>query len=260
MAVTVGDVNVKFGTDLSEFNTGLKTVQSRLNQLSGKLRSIGTKMSLAVSLPLGLIAKNALETAGNFQTAMNRVRALTDATGESFEALEAQARDLGRTTQFTAQESADAMGFLAQAGFEANEIIGAMPGTLQLAASAQLDLASSADLVTNVLTGYNLSVDELSRVNDVLVKSFTSANTDLSQLGQAMKFAGPVASAMGIEFEEAAAALSLMGNAGIQSTMAGTSLRGALNPSFESGKECSRNHGETGHQCKKRKWFSGNPG
>ncbi|MEM1149753.1 MAG: phage tail tape measure protein [Pseudomonadota bacterium] len=166
--------------------------------------------------------------AAGFEQAMNRVGAVSQANSEQMAAMSQQARELGRTTQFTAAQAADAQGFLAMAGFQTNQILGAMPGTLQLAAAAQIDLGRSADIVSNVLTGYRLEVDQLNRVNDVLVATFTSANTDLSQLGEAMKFVGPVASAAGVEFETAAAAVGLMGNAGIQASMAGTSLRGAI--------------------------------
>ena len=159
---------------------------------------------------------------------MNRVKAVSGAVGDQFEALRDQAKELGATTQFSATQAADAMGFLAQAGFEADEILGAMPSTLQLAAAANVDLATSADIASNVLSGYGLEVEQLGHANDVLVKAMTSTNTDLLQLGEAMKYAGPIASAAGISFEEAAAAIGLMGNAGIQGSMAGTSLRGAI--------------------------------
>src|SRR5690606_15746394 len=129
------------------------------------------------------------------------------------------------------------MGFLAMAGFEAEEILGAMPSTLQLAASAQIDLARAADITTNIMTGYGKTVADLPRVNDVLVKTFTSANVNLEMLAESMKYAGPVAHSAGLQFEEAAALIALMGNAGIQGSMAGTSLRGAisrlLNPTSE---------------------------
>lgn len=175
--------------------------------------------------------------AAEFESSMNRVAAVSDATEEQLKELTEQALALGRSTRYTAAQAADAQNFLAMAGFRVNEILGAMPGTLQLAAAAQMDLGTAADIVSNVLTGYGMKVEELGRVNDVLVKAFTRSNTDLQQLGEAMKYAGPVASAAGIQFEEAAAALGLMGNAGIQASMAGTSLRGAitriLNPSKE---------------------------
>src|SRR5690606_23092297 len=138
------------------------------------------------------------------------------------------ARQLGADTQYSAAQAAEGMTYLAMAGFNVQQTIAAMPGVLQLAASAQLDLATAADIATNILTGYGLAVEELARVNDVLVSAMTGANTNLQQLGEAMKYAGPVASAAGLEFEEAAAAIALMGNAGIQGSMAGTSLRGAI--------------------------------
>lgn len=159
---------------------------------------------------------------------MNRVAAVSGATEAELKSFSDQAKELGATTQFSASQAADAMTFLAMAGFKADEIVGAMPGTLQLAAAAQLDMADAADIVSNVLAGYGMEVEELSRVNDVLVKTFTSANTDLRQLGEAMKYAGPIATAAGVQFEEAAAAIGMLGNAGIQGSMAGTSLRGAI--------------------------------
>src|SRR5690625_5627110 len=103
-----------------------------------------------------------------------------------------------------------------------------MPATLRLASAAQLDLARAADIVTNIMTGYQIEVENLGGTVDVLTKAFVSANTDLNQLGDAMKFVGPVASGFGIQFEEAAAAVGALSDAGIQGSMAGTTLRGIL--------------------------------
>lgn len=166
--------------------------------------------------------------AANFEQSMNRVGVVSGATETQLKSLSDQAKELGRTTQFRASEAADAQGFLAMAGFNPEEILGAMPGTLNLAAAAGLELGNSADIVSNVLTGYRKPVSELGHVTDVLTKSFTSANTDLLQLGEAMKYAGPVASAAGVEFEEAAAVIGMLGNAGIQGSMAGTTLSNAI--------------------------------
>jgi TP901 family phage tail tape measure protein len=213
---------------LKEVEQGAKNLAKTMEQNGKAMREMGTTLSASLTAPIVGLGALSLKTAGDYQLAMNRVRAVSGATGDDFVALQNQAKDLGRTTQFTASQAADAMGFLAMAGFKANEVLGAMPGTLQLAASAQIDLGQAADIVSNILTGYGMEVEQLGRVNDVLVKSFTSANTDLTQLGVAFKYAGPVAKSAGIEFEEAAAALGLMGNAGIQASMAGTSLRGAV--------------------------------
>jgi len=207
-----------------------RTSQSmeRMGKASRKLQDVGRNMALKVTAPLLGFGALTIRTAAKFEMGMNRVGVLTAATGDQLKHLEGQAKSLGATTQFSASQAADAMGFLAMAGFDAEKVMSSMPGTLQLAAAAQMDLAQAADIVSNVLTGYNMTADEIGRVNDVLVKSFTSANTDLSQLGIAMKYAGPVASGFGIQIEETAAAIGLMGNAGIQGSMAGTALRGAL--------------------------------
>lgn len=169
-----------------------------------------------------------VRTAADFQMAMNQVAAVSKATAEDMERLTEQAKQLGRTTQYTATDVASAMNFLAMAGLDADKILGAMPATLSLASSAQLDLGASADIVTNVMAGYRMEVSELNRVSDVLADSFSSDNTNLSQLGEAFKYAGPVLRAANVNFEEAAAALSMLGGAGMQGSMGGTSLRGAI--------------------------------
>jgi TP901 family phage tail tape measure protein len=120
------------------------------------------------------------------------------------------------------------MEYLAMAGFETNEIIASMPGVLNLAAAAQIDLGRSSDIVSNIMTGFGLSAQETDRAVDVLVQTMRSANTDLPQLGEAMKFVAPVAASLGLSIEETAAAVAKMSDAGIQGSQAGTSLRAAL--------------------------------
>ncbi|KKN39090.1 hypothetical protein LCGC14_0746860 [marine sediment metagenome] len=239
MAESLGSAKLVLMTDSAKLNQGIDTAKVKATQLDTKFKataaSIGRSMAGAgrmlianFSVPLIGLGTGILKLAANFEKSMNKVRALTGATGDSFAQLEDQAKELGRTTQFSASQAADAMGFLAQAGFDANQIIATMPDTLNLAASAQLDLATTADIVSNIMTGYGLAVDDAGRATDVLTAAFTSANTDLTQLGEAMKFAGPIVSGFGIQFEEAAAALGLMGNAGVQASIAGTSLRGIM--------------------------------
>jgi TP901 family phage tail tape measure protein len=233
------------------FSEGIRNVQSQLTRMSKtvdktakKMRRAGRAMTLNLTAPLAAISALSVTAAGDFEAAMNRVAAVSGATGEQLKALTQLAKDMGRETQFSASQAAAAMGFLAQAGFKTNEIIGALPGTLQLAASAQIELGEAADIVSNILSGYGLEVEQLSRVNDVLVKTFTSSNTNLQQLGEAMTYVGPVAAAAGVQFEETAAAVGLLGNAGIQASMAGTTLRGSisrmLNPSSEAKKIMSQ--------------------
>lgn len=203
----------------------LETVGRRI---AGSLRSVGQSLTLYVTAPILAFGVLTTKTAADFETGMNRVIAISGATGRELEALKNQAEDLGATTQYSASQAADAMGFLAMAGFEANEILGAMPSTLQLAAAAQMDLGQAADITSNILTGYRLRLDELEHANDVLVTTFTSTNVSLQQLGEGMKYVAPIAAGAGVQFEEAAAAMGLLGNAGIQGSMAGTTLRGTL--------------------------------
>lgn len=228
MASNMGSIFVDITANLSGLQKNLKTAQGKLSAAGAKMRSIGTKMSLGITAPVLLIGKGILKTAGDFEKGMNTVQALTNATTDDMKMLEKQAKELGASTVFSAKQATDAMGFLAMAGFETKEIYEAMPGTLQLAASANMELGQAADVVSNILTGYGKDVSELAQVNDVLVKAFTSSNVNLSMLGESMKFVGPIASAMELSFEEVAAAVGLMGNAGIQGSMAGTALRGAL--------------------------------
>ena len=213
---------------LARASKALQTAGTKMKAVGTQMKATGKSLSMGLTLPLVAMGAAAGIAFGSFEKNMNRVRALTGATGDDFTKLTGLAKELGKTTQFSATEAADAMGFLAMAGFEAEEIMGTLPGVLELAASAQLDLASAADITTNILTGYGRTVEQVGETNDILVKAFTSANTDLVQLGQAFKFVGPVARGAGVAFEEATAMLALMGNAGIQASMAGTSLRGAI--------------------------------
>ena len=160
-----------------------------------------------------------------YTQAMSNVAAITQATDEQFQNLMISAEGLGRTTKFTATEAAEGMSFLAMAGFEAEEVISAMPGVLDLAAAGNLNLARSADIVSNVMTGFGATAEETQRFVDVLTKTFISSNTNLTQLGYGMKYVAPIANDLGVTVEDTAAAMGALGDAGIQGTAAGTALR-----------------------------------
>ena len=224
----VGELTVKLKGDAASLDKALSTAESKLKKVGGKFKGIGKGMSAGITAPVAAIGIGAVMTGAKFEQGMNRVKALTQASGSDFDALTATAKELGKTTMFSATQSADAMGFLAMAGFKTNDIVGAMPGVLDLAAASQMDLGEAADITSNILTGFGKNTSELAHVNDVLVKAMTSANVDLTMLGESMKYVGPVAKSAGMGFEETAAAVALLGNAGIQGSMAGTALRGAM--------------------------------
>lgn len=200
----------------------------RASNSTGKFSKAMSRMSTAQAIATGSIGYYFFNTLKNFSEQMQGVKSVAEVTGISFKQLEEQAKELGRTTRYTASDAAAAQYFLAKAGYDTQKIYDSMPQTLLLASAANLDIAQSADIVTNIMAGYQMNTQQLTEAVDVLAKSFSSSNTDLVDLGTAMKYAGPVASGMGIDFKEAAAAIGMMGNAGIQGSMAGTSLRGAL--------------------------------
>jgi TP901 family phage tail tape measure protein len=180
----------------------------------------------AAAIGAGLVSS--VQVAMDFEKSMSAVAAKTQAGQEDMAKLTELAKDLGRSTQFSAKEVADGMDFLAMAGFKVNDVLTAMPGLLDLAAAGNLDLASAADIVSNILGGMNMEAAETGRVSDVLAKAATSSNVSVEMLGETFKFVAPVAAQAGAGLEDVAAAAGLLGDAGIQGSEAGTGLRSVL--------------------------------
>lgn len=170
----------------------------------------------------------AISLSSNFEYAMNAVKAVTQATGKEFKALEDQARYLGATTRYTATQAAEGMKFLGMTGYSTKEILAAMPSTLDLAAAASMDLGRAADIVSNIMTGYGKKATEVVGINDMLVKTFISSNVDVEMLGQSFKYVGGTAKAMGLKITDTAAILGALGDSGLQAAMGGTGLRRVL--------------------------------
>ncbi|WP_417539992.1 phage tail tape measure protein, partial [Marinobacter sp.] len=166
-----------------------------------------------------------------FDASMSKVQALTklDAESEGLAALRQQARDLGASTQFTAGQAADAQGFLAMAGFKQQAIIAAMPGMLDLAKAGDTDLAATADIASNILSGLGLQASEMGRMGDVLTATFSNSNTNLEMLGETMKYAAPIAKTYAVDLETVSAMAGKLGDAGIQGSMGGTALSSIMN-------------------------------
>jgi len=226
--ITVTEMMAALGLDLSEFERGLGTAQQSLRNAGRTMQQVGGTLTRRVTAPLVAMGTTAAVRFGQFESSMNTVQALTNATGADFQALTGIARQLGETTAFSATQAAQAQAFMARAGLETAQIYQGLPSTLNLAAAAQLDLGSSADIVTNVLAGLKLPVEELGRATDVLSFAANNANTDVRQLGQAFKFTGAIGTAAGISFEEMAAVLGELGNSGIQAGMAGRGFAAAI--------------------------------
>lgn len=213
---------------VDKFSATLGKVSKDMKTIGGSAQSVGNKMTLGLTLPTIAFGGYVLKTAADFELAMNKVKVLTGATADELKELSKIARKLGAETQFSASDAAEAMNFLALAGFEVKEVMTAIPGVLDLAASAQLSMGQSASILSDTLRGYGLAVDQTARVNDVLVKTFTSSNQTLIDLGEAFSYGGNVASQAGLKFEEAAAVLGILANNGMRASVGGTALRGAI--------------------------------
>ena len=190
----LGSATLALTTDASQFRSGLNRSESELRQsfqrMSTQATQMGTVLAAAGAAVLAPIAIG-ISQFGKFEQSMANVQAVSGATAQEFADLTGVALEMGETTVFTANESAQALSFMSMAGLEAAESIEALPDVLNLAAAGGLELANAADIVTNVMSGYGIAAGDVTKATDVLVTGFTSANTNLLQLGEAFTYAGP---------------------------------------------------------------------
>ncbi len=207
-----------------------KADYERTQQLAGSMAGAGAG-GLATGGGILYAGARLMAPGLDFDASQSKVQALArlDRNSPEMKALREQARTLGASTQFTAGEASNAQGFLAMAGFNPTAIQAAMPGMLDLAKAGDSGLAETADIASNILTGFNLQASETGRLGDVLVGTFTRSNTNLQMLGETMKYAAPVAASVGQDVETVAAMAGKLGDAGIQGSMGGTALRAILN-------------------------------
>lgn len=212
----------KQGIDAAKSN--LERLGDEVDRVSGDIEGKAQKAFLGLTIAIG----GAVKMAGDFEYAMDRVAAMSGATGAQFDQLKETATKLGAETVFSARQAADAMTYLAMSGFSVEQQIAAVPGVLNMAAAGAVDLATSADIAAGILAGFNLQADEMKRVADILTQGFVSTNVELVDLGEAMKFVAPVAASLNLSIEEITTAVGLLGNAGIKGGNAGRALRSAL--------------------------------
>lgn len=200
----------------------------RISNVAKKGLKVAAAAITGTATALAGVATAAAKTGADFESQMSRVKAISGATGEEFEKLKAQAIELGAETSFSASQAAEGMENLAAAGFTTTETMEAMPGLLDLAAASGEDLASSSDIAAAALRGFGMEASEAGHVADVLAENANRTNSSVAETGEAMKYVAPLARSAGLSFEETAAAIGIMANAGIQGSQAGTTLRGAI--------------------------------
>lgn len=212
----------------------------KLSNIGSSTSSVGKTLTLGVTTPIIGIGTAAVNAGMEFEAQMSRVQAISGATGEEFTQLNEQALQLGSDTAFSASEAAQGMENLASAGFNTTQIMSAMPGMLNLAASGGVDIATSSDIAASALNGFGLEAGQAGHVADVLASAASATNAGVTDMGAALKYAAPSANALGLSLEEVSSAIGIMSNAGIKGEQAGTTLRGALtklaSPSSEAAK------------------------
>ena len=230
------------GIDIKNFNKEQSKLSKNLNVLKRRQASLQNNQNakdanlgkranyrsqMVDAVALGGALYSAVRPAVDFELAMAKVGAITNesAGGKGFKSLTKQARELGRTTQYTASQTAEAMQFLGMAGLSTSQILAATPSVLNLAIAGNMDLGRTADITSNILTGFNMEAERTGEVADILAQASRSTNVNVEMLGQTMKFIAPAAAAVGGTLSETATLAGVLGDAGIQATMAGTMLR-----------------------------------
>ena len=223
--------------ELKRLEKEAQTAESRLTKLAdvgAKMEKTGDAISgagkklMPVSGAVAGLGAISVKTAADFDTAMSKVAAVSGATGEDFDKLRAKAREMGSKTKFSASEAAEAMNYMAMAGWKTEDMLSGVEGIMNLAAASGEDLATTSDIVTDALTAFGLSAKDSGHFADVLAAASSNANTNVSMMGESFKYAAPVAGALGISAEDTSVALGLMANAGIKASQSGTSLRTGL--------------------------------
>lgn len=234
------DVIVKLQADISNLEKGLKQAQANIQGLSDTT----SKSSSAMGSALGTVGKvigtafavdkvvgfgkSVVETTSTFSDSMLSVKALSGATQTEFTAMKNVAMEYGSTTAHSSSAVADAMGYMALAGWDCQQIMNGVGGVLSLSSSASLDLATTSDILTDSMSMFSMKAEEAGRASDVFAKVQASSNTNVQQLGEGMKYAGATASAFGLDIEQASAMLGIMANNGIKAGSGGNALKNIL--------------------------------
>ncbi|MCG2470537.1 phage tail tape measure protein [Staphylococcus epidermidis] len=197
----------------------------RIKSIGDSMKSVGRSMSMYVTAPIAAGFGAAMKKSIDFDDTMRKVKATSGATGDEFNQLRTKALQMGRDTKFTASESAEAMNYMALAGWDTKQMISGIGGVMNLAAASGEDLATVSDIVTDNLTAFGMKAKDSTHFADVMAQTSSKANTDVRGLGEAFKYAAPVAGALGYTVEDTSIAIGLMSNAWIKGEKAGTALR-----------------------------------
>lgn len=243
MNISAGTIMAYMDLDMSSFNNALDMAGEQLSGfasggVAGALGSIGAAaetagraLTMHITGKLLDVGQSALQVGMNFDASMSNVYGLMSSLNLSqaqMDALRDTAREMGATTKFSASEAADAMGYMALAGWDDAQVIAGIPGVLNLAAAANMDLAKASDIVTDTMTPFGMAAERAGEAADVFAYAQANSNTTVEALGEAMKYAAPTADAFGMTLQDTAAAMGVLANAGIKGSQGGTTLNAML--------------------------------
>ena len=228
----------KYGKSLSNTITTSETFQKMNQTVKSGVKSVGSAIASATKViatytaaftaAAGVAGAWAVKTGAAFDSQMSAVAAISGATGKDLERLRDKAKEMGETTSFSATESAQALEYMAMAGWKTDDMVDGLSGVINLAAASGENLASVSDIVTDAMTAFGMSAEESTHFADVLAKASSSANTNVSMMGETFKYVAPLAGTLGYSVEDMSIGIGLMANAGIKGSQAGTSLKTAL--------------------------------
>lgn len=243
MNISAGTIMAYMDLDMSSFNSAIDMageqlsgfasggVADALGSIGAAAETAGRALTLGVTAPLMTAAGAAIQTGMQFDASMSNVYGLMSSLNLSqaqMDALRDTAREMGATTKFSASEAADAMGYMALAGWDDAQVIAGIPGVLNLAAAANMDLAKASDIVTDTMTPFGMAAERAGEAADVFAYAQANSNTTVEALGEAMKYAAPTADAFGMTLQDTAAAMGVLANAGIKGSQGGTTLNAML--------------------------------
>ena len=211
-------------------NTTLQQISAageKFQKVGQEIEGVGKKF-LPVTAAVAGVGAAAIKTTADFDESMSNVSAISGATGEDFDRLRDKAREMGAETKFSASEAADAMSYMAMAGWKTDDMLNGISGIMNLAAASGADLATTSDIVTDALTGMGYTAADAGRLADVMAAASSNANTNVEMMGETFKYVAPVCGSLGYSMEDTALAVGLMANSGIKASQAGTQLRAAI--------------------------------
>lgn len=218
------EVLIKFKADTSDVDKATKTMTDKLSgNMTSAAKSIAPYSAAATGF-ITAVSKTGIE----FEKSMANVQAISGATTDDMKKLSEKAREMGKSTIYSASESADALSYMALAGWKTEDMLEGLPGILNLAAAGNTDLATTSDIVTDNLTAFGKSAQDSTQLADIMAATMSNSNTTIELLGESFKYCASVAGAMNYSMEDTSLALGLMANAGIKGSQAGTALRSML--------------------------------